>query len=188
MVDITTKPNRRYPSLPEPGDDIKSHSEFLRAVKAAVQTHERRDRDILHSFVRLGELVDLGMIKVQGGQIVLEPGFAAAVSGATALAPVITLAGTAYTLADLTVGAWHEFTSASPVVITVMNEAAEPIEDYAEYGFMCAGAGGITVVSDDLADIVPPLDGTLVLETDDFAMLKRRAADSYKFLGETVAA
>jgi hypothetical protein len=81
MADLTTNPNRRYPALPDPGDDLKSHSEFLRALKAALQTHERRDRDILNSFVRLGELVDLGIVKVQGTKIVPQTGFAAALAG-----------------------------------------------------------------------------------------------------------
>lgn len=81
MTDLSTKPTRRYPSLPDPGDDLKSHSEFLRALRAAVQTHERRDRDVLNSFVRLGELVDLGLVKIQGNQVVVHPTFAALLAG-----------------------------------------------------------------------------------------------------------
>lgn len=103
-------------------------------------------------------------------------------------APVVTLAGTSYTLADLTPGAWHEFTSASAVTITVMNDADEPIANAAEFALMAKGAGGITFVIDDVAVIVLPRGGTLAMEQEDMAMLKRRAADLYKLVGEVVPA
>jgi Protein of unknown function (DUF2793) len=103
-------------------------------------------------------------------------------------APIVTLSGTTYTLADLTPGAWHEFTSGSPVTLTIMNDADEPIALAAEFGLMAAGAGGLTIVSDDLAAILLPRGGTLELEQEDMAMLKRRAVNSYKLVGETVPA
>lgn len=68
---LSTKPTRRYPSLPDPGDSLASHSAFLRAVRSAVQTHERRDEDKLHSFVRLGELIELGLIKMVGDTLII---------------------------------------------------------------------------------------------------------------------
>lgn len=68
---VSTKPTRRYFSLPDPGNTPESHSAFLRAVRAALQTHERRDKDILHSFLRLGELVELGLLKIEGDQILI---------------------------------------------------------------------------------------------------------------------
>lgn len=103
-------------------------------------------------------------------------------------APVVTLTGTTYTLEDLTPGAWHEFTNAGVVTITIMNDGDEPIAARAEFGIMAAGAGGVALVEDDLAVVVPPKNGTLALEEGDFAMLKRRAADVYKLVGEVVAA
>ena len=103
-------------------------------------------------------------------------------------APVVELPGDTYTLDDLTPGAWHEFTSAAAVTLTIMDDDTEPVDDDAEFGLMCAGAGGITIVEDNDAVVMPPKGGTLELEQDDFAMLKRRAADVYKLLGETVEA
>lgn len=105
--------------------------------------------------------------------------------GTTGAAPVVTLSGTAYTLADLISGAWHEFTSADPVTITVLDDAVERVSQNTEFGLMAAGAGGVTVVPDAAAVIEAPRGGTLALPQGGFAMLKRRDADLYKLLGET---
>jgi hypothetical protein len=103
-------------------------------------------------------------------------------------APVVTLAGDTYTLDDLTNGAWHEFTSATAVTLTLLDDATEPVAAAAEFGLMIAGAGGLTLVEDNDAVIVTPRGGTLVMEQGDFAVLKRRATDVYKLAGETTAA
>lgn len=102
--------------------------------------------------------------------------------------PVVTLSGTAYDMGDLTPGAWHVFTSGSAVTITVEDDSVEPVPANAEYGLECRGAGGITLVEDSIASIIPPKGGMLVLEQADFAVLKRTAADEYKLVGSTVAA
>lgn len=83
MVDQSTKPTRRYPALPDPGDDLKSHSEFLRAIRSALQTHERRDRDIYHSFIRLGELTALNILEVRGDKILAGSALDATAGGST---------------------------------------------------------------------------------------------------------
>lgn len=59
----STKPNRAYPSLPASGPGL------LEAVREAIEVHERRTRNKLDSFVRLGELVELGIVSIQGDQI-----------------------------------------------------------------------------------------------------------------------
>jgi hypothetical protein len=100
------------------------------------------------------------------------------------VAPVVTLAGTAYDVGDLTVGAWHEFTSNSPVTITIDDASTD---DDGEWGIMATGSGGITIDVESSCDVVPPRGGSLELEQDDFAMLKRRSPGLYKLLGETVA-
>ena len=102
--------------------------------------------------------------------------------------PTVTLSGDNYSLGELTPGAWHVFTAAAAVTITVEDDSVEPVSDNAEYGLECRGAGGITLVEDNDADIIPPKGGTLDLETGDFAVLKRTAADRYKLVGSTVAA
>jgi hypothetical protein len=71
VTDSSIKPIRTYPSLPEPGNDLASHSNILRQVKEGIQVHERRTSNWRDSFVRLGELVDLEILKVEGDLITL---------------------------------------------------------------------------------------------------------------------
>lgn len=66
-----TKPNRATPSLPAVGGDLANHTIVLRAVKEALEVHERRTGEKLDSFVRLRELVTLGLLAVQGDRVVL---------------------------------------------------------------------------------------------------------------------
>lgn len=66
MPSISTQPNRAYPSIPEITEDSVSHTVALQAIKDALQTHERRDNNFLKSFIRFEELVDLGIIDVNG--------------------------------------------------------------------------------------------------------------------------
>ena len=107
-------------------------------------------------------------------------------AGVDGTAPVVTLSGDTYDMGDLTPGAWHVFTSATAITITVEDDSVEPVPDNAEYGMECRGAGGITLVEGSAAAIIPPKGGTLELEQDDFAVLKRTAADEYKLIGSTV--
>jgi hypothetical protein len=65
-----------------------------------------------------------------------------------------------------------------------MNDADEPIASAAEFAIMATGSGGITFVIDDAAVIILPRGGSLVMEQEDMAMLKRRGADLYKLVGE----
>lgn len=102
--------------------------------------------------------------------------------------PVIELNGTSYDLGDLTPGAWHVFTSGSAVTITVEDDSVEPVPANAEYGLEARGSGGVTLVEDNLATIIPPKGGTLELEEGDFAVLKRTDEDEYKLVGSTVSA
>src|SRR5690606_27584371 len=67
---ISIKANRAYPSLPAPGSSLEAHTRLLEALKEAVEIHERRiPNAYLDSFVRLRELVELGLLEVRGGQI-----------------------------------------------------------------------------------------------------------------------
>src|SRR5699024_5822217 len=47
--------------------------------------------------------------------------------------PTVTLSGDTYTLGDLTPGAWHVFTSATAVTLTVEDDSVEPVPANAEY-------------------------------------------------------
>lgn len=66
MTQISFKPNKAYPSLPTVGETVESHTLALQAIREAVQIHERRTKDHLESFVRVQELVDLGLISLDG--------------------------------------------------------------------------------------------------------------------------
>ena len=63
--------NRESPSLPEVGDDLDGHTRILRAVRECVMIGERRTKNLLSSFVRVSEIVDLGIAEVQGGRLVV---------------------------------------------------------------------------------------------------------------------
>ena len=66
-------PNRAYPSIPTIRGDLNSHTAALKAMAEALQIHERRTKDILDSFVRVRELQDLGLIRVDGDRLVDNP-------------------------------------------------------------------------------------------------------------------
>jgi len=70
MSQIVLGPNRAYPAIPTIGDTLESHSRALEAMREGIQIHERRTSDTLESFVRVSELIDLGLISVDGNIIV----------------------------------------------------------------------------------------------------------------------
>lgn len=108
----------------------------------------------------------------------------------TAGAPVIVLSGDLYTLGDLTPGAWHVFTSdvTGGVTLHIEDDATTPIQAAAEYALYATGDGGLVIESDTGVNIVPPKQGSLTMETGDFAMIKRISADQYKLAGEVALA
>jgi hypothetical protein len=92
-------------------------------------------------------------------------------------APLVTLDGAAYNLADLTVGAWHLFTNAGGATITIQDDGDAAIPAGAEYGIMARGDDSVFLVSAAAAVIIPPKGGTEELEPNDFAIVKRLAVD-----------
>jgi hypothetical protein len=107
--------------------------------------------------------------------------------GGSSTATVVTLGGTAYGLHELTSNGWHVFTADDPVVITILDNSEQAIAAGAEFGLEARGAGGVTLLVDGDAVVIPPKDGTIELEQGDFAVLKRTATDVYKLVGSTVA-
>jgi len=63
---IKFEANKAYPSIPTISADIQSLVNAANLMKHALEIHERRTPDALNSFVRLEELVQLGLITVQG--------------------------------------------------------------------------------------------------------------------------
>lgn len=67
----TFKANRRYPNPVTVTEDTKSHTLALQQIVEALNVGQRRTRDIDNSFVRLKELVDIGLIEVVNGNLKL---------------------------------------------------------------------------------------------------------------------
>lgn len=62
--------NRIFPGIRSAGsDDAKSHTYLLRAIKEAIEQAQRTRGDKMKSFVRLDELVTLGLADEQGNLI-----------------------------------------------------------------------------------------------------------------------
>lgn len=66
MANIILKANRLTPGIPTVGNDLDSHTRVLQAVAEAIAIHERRTKDLLNSFVRVEELIDLGLLELTG--------------------------------------------------------------------------------------------------------------------------
>lgn len=66
MSSILLTASRKYPAIPTVGGDVVSHTKAIEALRDAVQTHERRTNDKLSSFVRIKELIDLGVVRLIG--------------------------------------------------------------------------------------------------------------------------
>lgn len=69
---ISVKPNRRFPSIPNVAGDIRNHTEVLAAIKEAVEVGKRDTADILNSYVRVKDLVDMGFATLKSGLLVPE--------------------------------------------------------------------------------------------------------------------
>lgn len=63
---LRLKANRRFPSVPVVTDDPKNHTQVLMSVKEALDIGQRRTNDLLNSFIRVEDLIDLGLITIEG--------------------------------------------------------------------------------------------------------------------------
>lgn len=70
MGSIVLKADRKYPSRPTITNDPASHTSALQAMAEAIDTHERRTKDVESSFVRVRDLVDLGFCTLSSGLLV----------------------------------------------------------------------------------------------------------------------
>lgn len=66
MTDVPKKlgPNRRYPSLPDTDGSPEATAEVVRMIKEALEVGERRAGSVKDSYVRVRDLVDLGLLSV----------------------------------------------------------------------------------------------------------------------------
>jgi hypothetical protein len=63
---LRLKANRRFPSVPVVTDDPKNHTQVLMGIKEALDIGQRRTGDLLNSFIRVEDLIDLGLITIEG--------------------------------------------------------------------------------------------------------------------------
>lgn len=83
----TFKANRKFPNPITVTDDPKSHTLALQQVIEALNIGQRRTKEINSSYVRVHELVDVGLVEIVGNQLKLtNAGTAAVAAGASALA------------------------------------------------------------------------------------------------------
>lgn len=63
---LRLKANRRFPSIPVVVDTAENHTQVLMAVKEALDIGQRRTGDLMNSFIRVQDLIDLGLITIEG--------------------------------------------------------------------------------------------------------------------------
>ena len=63
---LRLKANRRFPSVPVVTANPENHTIVLMAMKEALDIGQRRTNDIMNSFIRVEDLVDLGLIEIDG--------------------------------------------------------------------------------------------------------------------------
>lgn len=63
---LRLKGNRKYPSIPIVTEDPKNHASVLIAVKEGMEIGQRRTQDLLNSYIRVQDLIDLGLIDLKG--------------------------------------------------------------------------------------------------------------------------
>lgn len=67
---IRLRPNRRFPSIPAVSDDLRNHTQVLTAMKEAVEVGKRDTSDVLNSYIRVKDLVDMGFATLESGLLV----------------------------------------------------------------------------------------------------------------------
>jgi hypothetical protein len=66
VAQIKLKPSKAYPSVPAIVGTTESHTRALQAIREGLEIGQRRTKNILDSYVRVKELVDLGIIQLDG--------------------------------------------------------------------------------------------------------------------------
>jgi hypothetical protein len=96
------KANRKFPNPITVNDEPRSHTLALQQIIEALNIGQRRTREVGSSYVRVQELVDVGLIEIVGNQLKLtNTGSAAVAGGASALADLTDVNLTGLTVGDI---------------------------------------------------------------------------------------
>lgn len=68
MRNVQLRAKRSYPAIPTITGELDSHTRALKVMAEAIAIHERRTQDFNNSFVRMHELVDMGLVTIKDGQ------------------------------------------------------------------------------------------------------------------------
>ncbi|MET3652469.1 glycosyl hydrolase family 28-related protein [Dyella japonica] len=109
-------------------------------------------------------------------------------SVANSVAPVVTQAGTAVTLAASDAGNYIRFTAATAKTYTVQPNSTVALPTNGEWHLRNVGAGNLTIVQGAGVTISPPASGTLVVAPGAAVTLKRVGVDTFDLIGQTVSA
>lgn len=151
----TFKGNRRYPNPVTVTEDPRSHTLALQQIIEALNTGQRRTKDIQNSFVRLHELVDVGLIEIVNGQLKLtNTGAAVAAGGATALADLTDVDLTGLANGDVLIynsgtGNWEPGTTGAGA-IDGSDMYAASLNDLADVSFYMPDNGDVLTYNSDL--------------------------------------
>lgn len=155
----------KFPGIPTPAEDLRSIVRVLQAVKESIETGQRLRGNQLDSFVRLSELVELGVVSVPGEGVV------SAGSGIGATTPelfsdasdgIVPASGggtTNYLRAD---GTW----AVPPGTSTTTSIATEILADSPMGYWKCDETSGTTLADSSGNSYILTLTGTYTLAVE----------------------
>lgn len=195
MANIVLKANRKTPGITSIGNDLESHTRALQAIAEAIAIHERRTKSMLPSFVRVEELIDLGLLTLEGNVLALSddlggggsgivetivPGTNITVDDTDPANPIVSATGGgASALDDLTdvdapnpeagdVLIWDGYGWVNERLSVGEAETGDPYWDFVVSLLHFEGADGATAVTDDVTRRVWTFNGNAQLDTAQF--------------------
>lgn len=102
--------------------------------------------------------------------------------------PILTISASSYDLLANSTGAYHVFTSGSAKTVNVRPNATHALPAGYTITAENQGLNDLTLVAGSGVTIRPPAGGTLVIPSGGAFTLIRTGSDSFKLIGDTVAA
>lgn len=174
--------NRKYPTPPTVVDDVRNHTLALQAIIEGVNIGQRRAGNIRDSFVRLGELEDVGLIEIVGDGFNLVVSASAAASGGGTWGSIT---GTLSDQADLQSALDAKADDAHTHVASDVTDFTEAAQD--AIGSMATAGTGIGLTYDDAGATltanldIPSLTAEATLdETADYLVVYDASAAAHR--------